>query len=45
MATPDDRLYSREHEWVLTQGDRVLIGITDHAQDQLGEVIFVELRR
>lgn len=43
MATPHDRLYSREHEWVLQEGKRALVGITDHAQEQLGDVIFVQL--
>jgi len=40
---PDDRRYTKEHEWAKEDGDRVLIGITDYAQDQLGDVVFVGL--
>ena len=41
---PDDRRYSREHEWVLIESDgRALMGITEYAQEQLGDVVFVEL--
>lgn len=40
---PDDRLYSKSHEWVRVDGDVATIGITDHAQKELGEVVFVEL--
>ena len=40
---PDDRRYTKEHEWAKDDGDRVLIGITDYAQDQLGDVVFVGL--
>ena len=44
MQVPDDLLYTEEHEWVRQMGDSVLrIGITDYAQDQLGDVVFVEL--
>lgn len=39
----DDLKYSSEHEWVKVDGDSVVIGITDHAQDSLGEIVFVEL--
>jgi glycine cleavage system H protein len=35
--------YSKEHEWVTVEGDVATIGITDHAQEQLGDVVFVEL--
>ncbi len=35
--------YSRDHEWVRQEGDIVCIGITDHAQDQLGDVVYLEL--
>lgn len=41
--TPDDRRYSKEHEWVLREGERARIGITDYAQDQLGDVVYVDL--
>jgi glycine cleavage system H protein len=40
---PDDLRYTREHEWVRVQGDRATVGITDYAQKQLGDVVFVEL--
>jgi len=40
---PDDRRYSKEHEWILVDGSRGRIGITDYAQQQLGDVVFVEL--
>lgn len=43
MAHPSDRKYSKEHEWVVVEGDVATIGITDFAQDQLGEVVYVEL--
>lgn len=40
---PTDYLYSREHEWVRVEGEMVVLGITDFAQEELGEVVFVEL--
>ena len=40
---PDDRKYSKEHEWVKVEGDRGRVGITDYAQKQLGDVVYVEL--
>jgi glycine cleavage system H protein len=40
---PDDRYYSRSHEWIKVDGDVGTMGITDHAQKELGEVVFVEL--
>jgi glycine cleavage system H protein len=40
---PNDRKYSTEHEWAKAEGDLVVIGITDFAQDQLGDVVYVEL--
>ncbi len=43
MPTPDDRRYSKEHEWVKPDGDTATIGITDYAQDQLGDVVYVDL--
>jgi glycine cleavage system H protein len=43
MTVPDDLMYVRTHEWVRSEGDAVVIGITDYAQDQLGEVVYVEL--
>lgn len=43
MNVPDDLHYSSDHEWIRTEGDRVRVGITDYAQDALGDVVFVEL--
>ena len=48
MATPDDRRYTDQHEWALVQGSGgsgtvVRVGITDHAQDALGDIVFVQL--
>ena len=40
---PDDLKYSKEHEWVRIAGAQVTIGITDYAQQQLGDIVFVEL--
>ena len=40
---PEDLLYSREHIWVRVDGDLATIGITDHAQEKLGEVVSIEL--
>ncbi len=42
-ANPDDRKYSKEHEWIKVEGDVAVIGITDFAQDQLGDVVYVDL--
>jgi glycine cleavage system H protein len=43
LNIPDDLLYTKEHEWVRVEGDTVTIGITDYAQGELGDVVFVEL--
>jgi glycine cleavage system H protein len=43
MELPEDLKYTREHEWVSLDGTVATIGITDHAQEQLGDVVFVEL--
>jgi glycine cleavage system H protein len=43
MAHPSDRVYSKEHEWVVVDGDVATIGISDFAQDQLGEVVYVDM--
>lgn len=40
---PEDLLYSEEHEWVRVDGDVATIGITDFAQDQLGDIVYVDL--
>jgi glycine cleavage system H protein len=43
MNIPDDLRYTKEHEWVRLDGDAGVIGITDYAQDQLGDVVFLDL--
>lgn len=43
MTFPEDLKYSKEHEWVRVSGNIATIGVTDYAQDQLGEIVFVEL--
>lgn len=43
MAYPTDRKYTKDHEWIRISGDVAEVGITDFAQQQLGDVVFVEL--
>jgi len=43
MEIIDGLLYTKEHEWVKAEGGRATIGITDHAQEHLGEIVYVEL--
>ena len=43
MAHPSDRMYTRTHEWVQLKGAEATVGITQYAQEQLGDVVFVEL--
>ena len=43
MGSPPELKYTKEHEWVRVEGDSGTIGITDYAQDQLGDIVFVEL--
>jgi len=43
MAVPKELRYTEEHEWVRVDGNRVTVGITDFAQQELGDVVFVEL--
>jgi glycine cleavage system H protein len=43
MQIPSELRYSKDHEWAMAQGDVVRIGITDYAQDALGDVVFVDL--
>jgi len=40
---PDDFRYTKEHEWVHAQGDTATVGITDHAQSELGDIVYVDL--
>jgi glycine cleavage system H protein len=43
MAYPTDRKYTKEHEWVQANGTTATVGITDYAQNSLGDIVFVEL--
>jgi glycine cleavage system H protein len=43
MAYPKDYRYTKEHEWIQVKGSTGLVGITDHAQEALGDIVFVEL--
>jgi glycine cleavage system H protein len=43
MAYPKDYKYTKEHEWIQVNGNTGLVGITDHAQESLGDIVFVEL--
>jgi glycine cleavage system H protein len=40
---PDDRKYSQEHEWVQVEGETGIVGITDHAAGELGDIVYVDL--
>ena len=42
-GVPEDLHYTAEHEWLRVEGDVVVVGITDHAQEQLGDVVYVDL--
>jgi glycine cleavage system H protein len=43
MPSPEDLKYTKEHEWVRIEGDTGTLGITDYAQDQLGDIVYVDL--
>jgi len=43
MSNPTDRKYAESHEWIKIEGDTAVVGITDHAQDALGDITFIEL--
>jgi glycine cleavage system H protein len=43
MNVPDDLLYTETHEWIKPEGEKVRVGITDHAQSELTDVVYVEL--
>jgi glycine cleavage system H protein len=43
MEYPEELRYSKEHEWVRVEGNRAIVGITDYAQDALGDVVYVQL--
>ena len=40
---PEGQYYTKEHEWIRVEGDEVVIGITDHAQDALTDIVYIEL--
>ncbi len=43
MNIPDDLKYTEEHEWIRVEGDEIVVGVTDFAQSELGDVVFIEL--
>ena len=43
MNVPDNLMYTKEHEWVLIEGDVATVGVTDFAQGELGDVVFIEI--
>lgn len=43
MNVPDDLKYTNEHEWIRVEGDVVVVGVTDFAQGELGDIVFVEV--
>ena len=43
MNTPAELKYTKDHEWVRVEGDEAVVGITDHAQSELGDIVFVDI--
>ena len=43
MNVPDDLKYTAEHEWIRVEGDEIVVGVTDFAQGELGDVVFIEI--
>lgn len=43
MNTPKELKYTKDHEWVRVEGDEAVIGITDHAQSELGDIVFIDI--
>jgi glycine cleavage system H protein len=43
MNIPDNVKYTKDHEWIMTDGNNALVGITDYAQGELGDIVFVEI--
>ncbi|MBK8582061.1 MAG: glycine cleavage system protein GcvH [Flavobacteriales bacterium] len=43
MNTPAELKYTKDHEWVRMEGDEAVIGITDHAQSELGDIVFIDI--
>jgi glycine cleavage system H protein len=44
MNIPDDLLYTKDHEWIRIEGNHATIGITDHAQSELGDIVYVDIK-
>ena len=43
MNVPDDLKYTEEHEWIRVEGDEIVVGVTEFAQGELGDVVFIEI--
>ena len=43
MTVPDELKYTEEHEWIRVEGDEIVVGVTDFAQGELGDVVFIEI--
>lgn len=43
MNLPEELKYSKDHEWVRMEGDMAVIGVTDHAQNELGDIVFIDI--
>src|SRR5918997_1439242 len=43
MSVPEELEYTKSHEWIRREGEEAIVGITDHAQEELGDIVFVEL--
>ncbi|MFH1628689.1 MAG: glycine cleavage system protein H, partial [Pseudomonadota bacterium] len=43
LNMPDNIRYAEDHEWARIEGDRIRVGLDDYAQDQLGDIVFIEL--
>jgi len=43
MTFPESLLYTKDHEWIRVEGDNATVGITDHAQHELGEIVYVDI--
>ncbi|MCB0782469.1 MAG: glycine cleavage system protein H, partial [Flavobacteriales bacterium] len=43
MNTPEELRYTKDHEWVRIEGDEAVVGITDFAQGELGDIVFVDI--
>jgi len=43
MNIPDNLKYTKDHEWIKTNGDEAIVGVTDYAQNELGDIVFIEV--